>query len=394
MLSHSKPRIEPFGPQHVAAVRAFNQRLGAGGISWRFPERWVPDWLPNVDGARVYQEFFLLLEGEDVRGAYALKHQDVSLSGEIQRVGSFYLPLSEGVINPAYGLVASRLLQDAMRRVPLLYSVGMGGRGTQVARLVRAIGWPMQVVPFYFKVRHGSRFLREVRYLRRGRWGAALLDLAAASGIGALAARVADLALTRWRTDPAVHVDAVDEGGDWLDALWRSCAARYSFAAVRDGGTLDQVYPAPERNSRLLRISRGGHAIGLAVVRDAPTSFRDSKYFGDLQVGTIVDGVAAPDHADVVVERATRQLEERGVDLLVSNQLHPAWRTALRRAGFIRGPSNFLFATSPALAQRLRARDPLWRAVHVNRGDGDAPWPGDRATLENWHEPFSSGIGP
>src|SRR2546422_5402416 len=42
--------------------------------------------------------------------------------------------------------------------------------------------------------------------------------------------------------------------------------------------------------------------------------------------------LAGPDHADVVVERASRQLEERGVDLLVSNQLHPAWRAALRRS--------------------------------------------------------------
>src|SRR3989441_8362340 len=232
MLSHSKPRIEPFGPQHVAAVRAFNQRLGAGGISWRFPERWVPDWLPNVDGARVYQEFFLLLEGEDVRGAYALKHQDVSLSGEIQRVGSFYLPLSEGGINPAYGLVASRLLQDAMRRVPLLYSVGMGGRGTQVARLVRAIGWPMQVVPFYFKVRHGSRFLREVRYLRRGRGGGALLDLAAASRIGALAARGADLAPTRWRAGPAGARGPRGGGGGWVGAPWRGGGAPPFFFAA------------------------------------------------------------------------------------------------------------------------------------------------------------------
>src|SRR3989442_15237719 len=278
MLSHSKPRIELFGPQHVAAVRAFNQRLGAGGISWRFPERCVPDWLPNVDGARVYQEFFLLLEGEDVRGAYALKHQEVSLCGEIQRVGSFYLPLSEGVINPAYGLVASRRLQDAMRRVPLLYSAGMGGRGTQVARLVRAMGWPMQVVPFYFKVRHGSRFLREVRYLRRGRGGGAPPGLAAASGLGAPAPPGAGLALPRWRGGPAVHVDAVDEGGDWLDALWRGWAARYSFAAVRDGGTLDQVYSAFERDSRLLRISRRGNAIWLAAVRDVPNSVRDRQY--------------------------------------------------------------------------------------------------------------------
>src|SRR3989441_4743462 len=225
MLSHSKPRIEPFGPQHVAAVRAFNQRLGAGGISWRFPERWVPDWLPNVDGARVYQEFFLLLEGEDVRGAYALKHQDVSLSGEIQRVGSFYLPLSEGVINPAYGLVASRLLQDAMRRVPLLYSVGMGGRGTQVVRLVRAIGLPMQVVPFYFKVRHGSRFLREVRYLRRGGGGGPPPGSPAAGRTRGPGPPGAGPAAAPGGGGPGGARDAAGEGGGWVRAPGRGCGA-------------------------------------------------------------------------------------------------------------------------------------------------------------------------
>jgi hypothetical protein len=128
----------------------------------------------------------------------------------------------------------------------------------------------------------------------------------------------------------------------------------------------------------LLRVSRGGRAIGCAVVQELHRS--GPKYFGDLRVGMLVDGLAPPADADSVVALATQQLEARGVDLLVSNQMHPAWRAALRHAGFARGPSNFLFGASPALAARLRALDPRWRELHVNRGDGDVPWPGDRMT--------------
>jgi len=194
---HRAARIAPYEPAHEAAVRAFNRRLAAGGNGWRFPEASVPDWIPATDGARVYQEFFLFLEDDEVRGGYALKRQDMALDGVVQRAGTFFLPLSEGAINPAYALVATRLLRDAMRREPLLCGLGMGGTDTNPARLMRALRWQMQLVPFYFKVCHGGRFLREIRYLRRGRTVSALCDLAAASGLGTLAAGAAARVLTR-----------------------------------------------------------------------------------------------------------------------------------------------------------------------------------------------------
>jgi len=59
-------------------------------------------------------------------------------------------------------------------------------------------------------------------------------------------------------------------------------------------------------------------------------------------------------------------LRERGVDLIVSNQMHPAWGAALRGAGFFQAPSNFLLAISPKLGETLR--DP--RGIHINRGMG------------------------
>jgi hypothetical protein len=172
----------------------------------------------------------------------------------------------------------------------------------------------------------------------------------------------------------------VETCGEWLDRVWASSAARYSFATVRDSATLNRLYPLATRRARLLRVSRGDRAIGCAVVQDA---FRDApKYFGSLRVGMIADCMAAPEDADTVIGLATRELEESGMDLLVSNQIHPAWRRALRHAGFVRGPSNFVFAVSPQLAERMRACDPDWRRVHVNRGDGDFPWPGDRIAWE------------
>src|SRR5437899_2276350 len=83
---------------------------------------------------------------------------------------------------------------------------------------------------------------------------------------------------------------------------------------------------------------RCGRALGCAVVQEGQRAGR--KYFGNLRVGMIVDGVAAPEDADAVIGLATRELEARGMEILVSNQMNPAWRAALRHAGFIRGPSN------------------------------------------------------
>jgi hypothetical protein len=98
---------------------------------------------------------------------------------------------------------------------------------------------------------------------------------------------------------------------------------------------------------------------------------RGHKQFGDLRVGTIVDCLAPPEDAAVVVRTATRVLEERGVDLIVSNQLHQTWSRALAAAGFRQAPTNFLLAMSPALAARMENHGD--REIHMNRGDGDGP---------------------
>jgi hypothetical protein len=101
------------------------------------------------------------------------------------------------------------------------------------------------------------------------------------------------------------------------------------------------------------------------------TQMRDHKQFGNLRVGSIVDGLAAGGAVGDVVHKATAVLEKQGVDLVISNQLHAEWSAPLLEAGFRKGPSNFLLALSPALAG-LAAGAPE-TAFHFNRGDGDGP---------------------
>jgi hypothetical protein len=121
-----------------------------------------------------------------------------------------------------------------------------------------------------------------------------------------------------------------------------------------------------------LKISVPGQVLGFAVIEDRQLS--DSDYFGDLRVGTIMDGLALPEHVASVAWHATRALQDLGVDLIVSNQSHPDWCAGLQRSGFLGGPTNYYFASAPQLTKLLADIDPDFREIHFNRGDGPGPW--------------------
>jgi hypothetical protein len=95
----------------------------------------------------------------------------------------------------------------------------------------------------------------------------------------------------------------------------------------------------------------------------------DNPHFGNLSVGTIVDGVVLPGCEVGAVRSAARLLLDRGADVVVTNQSHPAWRAACRRAGLVGARSNYVLATSPSLlAPRV---DIASCGEHFTRGDGD-----------------------
>jgi hypothetical protein len=363
--------IRPYTDEWREAVAAFNQRVKPANAPFQLPETSAADWIPKSGARKPYQEMFLAVQDRSVRGSYTFKNQDFVLGGQIREVGMCRMPISEGIVDCRYAMIGVSLVKDAVKRQPLLYALGIGSLDAVVTRLVLAMGWKViQTVPFYFKVNNGFRFLRNARHLRSTRLRRVLLDAAAYSGAGSAGARFADVLLTR-NGHREVYAKLVSDFDDWADRIWQASEARYSMIAVRDAAVLSRLYPLEEGRFMRLRIQEGGDVIGWAVLLD--TAMHENKYFGNMRVGTIVDCLAAPEDATKVMAAASRFLEQRGVDVLVSNQSHPAWCRGLKIAGFLCGPSNFFFVASRQLSKVLGEIDPQGAAIHLNRGDGDGP---------------------
>jgi hypothetical protein len=363
--------IQPYTEDRIAAVKAFNQRLAAGGVGpeFHFPESHIPYWLPPVNGRRLYQEYYVALEGETVRGAFILKYQDFSFSGATEPLVYYHLPVSEGIVNKSYASVGVLMLRSAMKMRPMLFALGMGGFDRPLPTMLKAMGWSLSAAPFYFRVNHPARFLRQIAPLRQSSGRRALATIAAFSGAGYLGIKAAQQFRTM-RCDGTVRTEAVKSFGSWADELWQSSAARYPLVADRSSTALNVLYP-PDRNFLCLKIMRGAETLGWAVLLD--TQMRDNKYFGNLRVGTIADAFGAPENAREIIQAATEFLAQQGVDLTIANHSNTLWGNAFRSNGYFQGPSNFIFAASKPLAGKLAPVERNLPNLYFMRGDGDGP---------------------
>jgi hypothetical protein len=363
--------IQPYREEHQPAVDQFNARLKAGGADaefafFRYAE---PRWLPRIDDSDLYQEYFVAMDGGIALGGYALKHQSFHFGdGHVRPLGYYHHPLSEGIVNKSYAAVGSLLLKEAMNRAPLLYCLGMGGYDRPLPKMLVRLGWSHCLVPFYFSVVNPYRFLREMETLRESASRKLLMDLTAITGTGwaAMKAFQGIKQLGSPRVAP-YKVEEVDEFSDWVEQLWEQAKGDYVLTAVRDRKTLQTLYPASDKHFTRLRIRRQGTDIGWAVVGERR---QDAKY-GSMKVGSIVDCWAAPENALPVARAAAAALKRRGMDLIVSNQSHALWGRALEHSGFLRAPSNFIFAASKKLGALLEPFGENKSRMHFTRADGD-----------------------
>ncbi len=364
--------IVPFTKELEEGVRQFNRRLAEGGAEVRFPESHVPDWLPRQEGLALCQEYYLAVDDDGVvRGGYTLKPQEFLIGGQVRMIADLRLPLSEGIVNPDYNFLGLQLVMNALARQPLLFALGMGGYSQALPRMLKAMRWSMGPVPFLFRVVRPAAFLRNIAALRTSKTRRIACNLAAGTGLGWLAWQLASLGHPSHHTDKSVAWEEVDEFGPWVDEIWETGQAETTLAAVRNAAVVRALYPRGDDRFIRLKVSRNGQTIGWAV--GLATPMEGHKQFGNMNVGTLVDGFSTPGHALDVASCVQDVLEGRGVDLIVSNQSHAAWVDALTRCGFRRGPTNFLFAVSPKLARLAPDFSDAFARFHVNRGDGDGP---------------------
>ena len=368
--------IQLYRPEHEPAVAEFNQRLRQAGedenmVFYRWAE---PRWLPRSAGSRIYNEYFVAVDGGIVRGGYALKTQDFFFpDGQIRSISYYHHPLSEGIVNKAHAIVGTLLLRDAMQRAPLLYCLGMGGYDNPLPQMLVRLGWAHCLVPFYFRAVNPSRFLRNMQTLRSSASRRFVLDVATYSGVGWAGSQIFQgyRALLAPRSAAAGfgEVTSFDDSdvADAVRSLWEQARQGCSFTAVRDADALRTLYPAAQTHLTRLVAKRKGSMIGWAVVGERR---KDAKY-GNMRVGSVVDCFALPGEMFSVIRCATQTLERQGFDLILSNQSHQAWGKAFKAAGSLPGPSNFVFAASKKLSELLAPFEALGPRMHLTRADGD-----------------------
>src|ERR1700678_3971988 len=114
--------IQPYRPEHEPAVAEFNQRLRQAGedesmVFYRYAQ---PRWLARTALSRIYNEYFVAVDGGIVRGGYALKTQDFSFpDGQIRSIAYYHHPLSEGIATKLNPLAGRLRLREACRAAPL-----------------------------------------------------------------------------------------------------------------------------------------------------------------------------------------------------------------------------------------------------------------------------------
>lgn len=362
--------IRQYSAESVEKVKSFNARLKDGGSSFGFPESNIPFWLPQINGRKLFQEYFLAIENNsEVRGAYILKHQEFMFKGNIAHIADYQLPISEGIVNKSYSLIGVQLLSDALTRQPLLFGLGMGSYKEPLPKMLKAAGWSLCTVPFFFKVCHPFRFLKNNAFLRNKKLINFFIDFIAMTGIGWLTIKFLQFRFKK--NNIRMRTEIIKDFSAWADEILNISKEKYYLTAVRDSAVLNILYPQENNLFIRLKVLKNNKAIGWAVVLDS--KMNNHKQFGNMRVGSIVDCLALPDEEQGVIKSAADFLEKSGVDIIVSNQLHSFWRKALVDNGFLRGPSNFIFAASKKLAELLYPFDANSLAFHINRGDGDGP---------------------
>jgi hypothetical protein len=358
-----KIAVERFRPEHEAAAGDFNRRLREG----RAPTSFVlPAQAASVASGAVTLTHHVAVDGGGaVRGGVLCQEHPGIVSGRVLPVVSLQSPVSEGIIDRAFAFVGPRMIRHVVRHNPHVFAIGMGSADAPLPRLLKALGWGLHEVPFYFRLIDPARCLRELRPLRETRARRLAAALAAGTGVAALGTAFVHRPSYAVRREAArFDVEPVDAWSGWADGVWQSFAPRLSFAVCRTADVLPFLYRDRGRRLHAWRLTRGGAPEGwfaLAVAR-----MRESPHFGNLVVATLTDCLGTPSAVRAGLALAAERAQAHGADIVIGNLQHHLLQESAVAAGWRRGPSNYLLGTSPALSAAFDGF-----TAYVTRRDGD-----------------------
>ena len=363
-------RFVPYTSREAPEAIAFNQRMREGNAATDFLLPEAPPEEAGPDRA-IKAVYYLAVEEETVRGGFVLGDYPAWLNSKAITATVCIAPLSEGIIDPKFSMLSMHFVRYHRSHNPYGFASGMGSPNNSYPRLLRAAGWSILEIPFFFRVCRANRFLRQIGPLRRSRLRHIGSSLAAWSGLGAaglVALHSRGLLVRSQAAD--LSAETVTEWGSWANEIWDQVRESFSFAICRDLSTLKDLYPVSETRVIRLLVRRGGSVPIVGWVTTLDTQMKGDQYFGDLRVATILDCMAAPPDLAAVVYTVSRMLQRAGADLIISNQSHSLWQDAFRRSGFLQGPSNYCLGISKPIAEAIRPGEGPSR-IYFTRGDGD-----------------------
>ena len=356
--------VVPYTPEHETAAAAFNERMRRAKAPTAFllPER---SKAPVHDGGVTARHYLALDENAHVRGGMLCHEYPAVVDGGAGRVLNISAPLSEGIIDPAYMFVGPLLIKNAVQQNPRAFVVGMGSMNNPLPRLLKAMGWTIAEVPFYFRLLRAARCVRHLGPLRRTQARRAVAELASRSGMATLGAMIAHRpSISARRFASGFQAEPVHRFDERADEAWTLFAPTLSFGVERTLQVLPFFYPPFDSRLKAWLVKRNGVVVGWFGMLVAPMS--NNAYFGNLTVATLIDCIGTPEAIRAATFLAVQEATSAGADILITNQSHQALRESCTAAGWRPGPSNYLFATARALSATLE-----FDRAYVTRRDGD-----------------------
>ena len=360
------------GPDDVPAVKRLNNRLKAGG---RQEQVTLNFHLPGEarfgrNGLPVFRRLMVADDGEEIRAALLLYHNSVFIRGDKRDFCWLDMPVSEGIVDRRYSLAIVKLLVKATSYQPFLMSLGVGSLEEDASRFFIKLGWRHGAVPFFFYPVNVTRVLLGLNHLRKYPKLRYAALLGAFSGLGAAVGGLLGLR-RRFGLGLAGYEISLEPGfDDWADRVFVDALGDYGVAVQSDAATLNIMYPPDDGNYIRIRVRRGSDRRDIGWIVVLSKLMQNNTHFGNLQVGTLVNGFARTADVPLLIAAGIRYLASVGADIVVGNFSHKAWVRASRRLGMFSGPSNFYFFVSPGGPLLLQNGSGL-EEIHLSRGQGD-----------------------
>jgi len=360
----------------IVAVARLNSRLKAGGRQDEMP---LDPALPGEaeyrpEGFPLFRQMLIAEDGQEVRAAMMLCHHNIYINCAKLDFCWTKMPLSEGIIDVRYSLAIIQLMKKALDYQPFLMGLGAGNPESEGYRFFVKLKWRYQSIPFFFYPVKVGKVLRGLRYFKNNpmlHYGALL---GAYSGAGAGLSQMLNLrrklSTKKFGSLSLYEVSPVESFDDWADRIFATSIDDYPVAIRSDATSLNIVYPPSDHRYIRLRVRKKGTKQDAGWIVLASKQMNNNHYFGDLNVGTLVDGFGRPENISLLVAAGLNHLIDRGVDLIVANYSHKTWIDACLSAGMFSGPSNFQIFVSPKGSPLLTESFPLAQ-IHLARGHSD-----------------------